>query len=308
MSLSDKAWKRLAGLWGAYDNRLIKEKHFLTDADLAEKFLEHYTDIWRRANALHGEDPDDVRLEELYPPSPDGGHRTRAGLDQELLRHANEVRETVYDWARRKIVRITEESSVETLRAHLSIKKLYYGKGQSLSFGMTNSLRSKLEIAKTLRRHRPWSIDHAIESTGGKKQLFEQMTKIVARSKSPTEVRLFSEWWRLSERTDRPMLFPQVSGSSQGYFRLEDAAAGTSFALHFDFGLVNVETHHKIIIECDSRRYHATDSAFQKDRDRQNVAVMLGWRVVRWTYEDVDQKLEEMFNTINKELFYSRPL
>lgn len=307
MSLSDKAAKRLAGLWGAYDNRLIKEKHFLTDADLAEKFLEHYTGVWRRAKALLDEDPNDVRLEEFYPPSPDGGHRARARLDQELLGCVNEIRGTVYEWARRKIDRMTEEASTETLGARLMFKKLYYGKGQSLSFGMAKGLKSKLEIARTLRRHRPWSIDHAIEGAGGEKHLFEHMTKIVAGSNSPSEKRLFSEWWRLSERTDRPMLFPQVSGTSQGYFRLTDATAGTSFALHFDFGLVNVETHSKILIECDSRRYHSNDSAYQNDRDRQNVAALLGWKVLRWTYEDVDQRLGEMLNSIDDELFYSRP-
>jgi hypothetical protein len=179
---------------------------------------------------------------------------------------------------------------------------------KTANFGTAHRLKSKSEIARTLRQYRPWSIDHAIAGIGGKQQLFEHMTKIVARSNSPSEERLFSKWWYLSEETDRPMLFPQVSGTAQGYFWLKDATAETSFALHFDFGLVNVETRNKMLIECDSRRYHSNDSAYQNDRDRQNVAAMSGWSVLRWTYEDVNSKLDEKLKSIVGELFYSRPL
>jgi hypothetical protein len=308
MSLSDKARNRLAGLWGAYDDHLIKEKHFSTDADLAEKFLEHYTTIWSKAKVLLDADSNDKRLEEYYPPLLDGYHRVSARLDQELLQNLNEVKDIVYEWAQRKIGRITDKSSVETLQTHLMFKKLYYGKGQSLSFRTAQGLKSKSEIAKTLRRYRPWSIDHAIAEIGGKQQLFEHMMKIVVKSNSPSEKRLFFRWWHLSDKTDRPMLFPQVSGTAQGYFSLKDATANTSFALHFDFGLINVRNHNKILIECDSRRYHSNDSAYQNDRDRQNVAVISGWRVLRWTYEDVNSKLDEKLESIRDELFYSRSL
>ena len=38
------------------------------------------------------------------------------------------------------------------------------------------------------------------------------------------------------------------------------------------------------IVEADSRRFHATDSAFVKDRKREQQLQLVGWRISRCTW------------------------
>lgn len=148
MTLSISARQRIAGLWGAYEHRIIKEKHYPTAADLAEKFMERQLDIWRAAERLLGEDPSGGSLSAIYRGTENSDHITTARLDQELLRHETEIRELVYEWASRKITRVNDTESVKTLRTHLMFKKLYYGHGESMYFGRDIGAPSKARLSE----------------------------------------------------------------------------------------------------------------------------------------------------------------
>lgn len=43
----------------------------------------------------------------------------------------------------------------------------------------------------------------------------------------------------------------------------------------------------KLIIECDGRRWHTRERDFERDRRRDNEAVLAGWRVLRITWDQV---------------------
>ncbi|MDE0376568.1 MAG: DUF559 domain-containing protein [bacterium] len=45
----------------------------------------------------------------------------------------------------------------------------------------------------------------------------------------------------------------------------------------------------RVIIECDGRRWHTTMEAFESDRRRDNLAQLNGWRVLRFTWSDLNE-------------------
>ena len=138
---------------------------------------------------------------------------------------------------------------------------------------------------------------------GGREPLHQHMRQIVERSGSPSELFFFDAWWNLTQETDRPMMFPQVQGHTSGKF-WQKVSDDKVIAVHFDFGLVNVTTRAKVIIECDSRRYHSQDQRYQADRDRQNIAEREGWSARRFTYEDVTRKVDYCLDNLRDHLSY----
>jgi predicted transcriptional regulator of viral defense system len=54
----------------------------------------------------------------------------------------------------------------------------------------------------------------------------------------------------------------------------------------------------RLIIEADSRRFHDTDSAFVKDRKREQQLQLARWRVSRCTWEQVEQEPRVLAVTI----------
>jgi hypothetical protein len=54
----------------------------------------------------------------------------------------------------------------------------------------------------------------------------------------------------------------------------------------------------KIAIEWDSRRYHGQLAAFESDRARDRDAALEGWRVLRFTWNDVHNHPQRVVNTI----------
>lgn len=277
MQLSQESYRRLSGLWGGYDFRIIRDWHFPTASDLVEKFLDYYTKL--RA-------------------------KSKKPSDQELSKKIKEVKKILYNWAHAKIAKIIQESSLETVQAHIMFKRLHYGDYDTINFGSIGvNWKKKSEIAKELRRYRPWSMDHAIAVFKGRGKLYQHMMAIVSNTRSPTEKKFCTAWWNLTDITDRPMLFPQVMGYTSGKFWLE-ISDDKMIPVHFDFGFVNVVTRNKILVECDSRRYHSRDRDYQADRERQNIAEKLGWSVRRFTYEDVMSKLDRCFENLKDDLFY----
>lgn len=58
---------------------------------------------------------------------------------------------------------------------------------------------------------------------------------------------------------------------------------GKLFVGRFDFCLEAA----RIIIECDGRRWHDPEDVRQKDRQKTNALVRLGWKVLRFTWAEV---------------------
>lgn len=267
MAISELARKRLAGQWGSYDFRLIRDRHHLNIPSMVENFLDHYRLQWSCSTHV---------------------------LDQEIASNLPSVREYLASWAPGKLQQIMESEAETTLHESIMFKQLHYGNRQMISFGsIGTSWQSKSVIADELKRYRPWSVRHAASFHGGIDTLYQNFTQIVRRTNSPSELAFFDAWWHLSDNLDRPMLFPQVSGHTSGKFWL--TTESKAVPIHFDFGMINCETRAKIIIECDSRRYHSQDDAYQRDRTRQNVAERLEWSVRRFTYQDVMLSLDKVF-------------
>lgn len=59
---------------------------------------------------------------------------------------------------------------------------------------------------------------------------------------------------------------------------------------------------HRLVIEADSRRWHMLADAFLEDRERDNLAQLAGWRVLRFTWWDVENRPEYVLSTIKKAL------
>jgi hypothetical protein len=58
----------------------------------------------------------------------------------------------------------------------------------------------------------------------------------------------------------------------------------------------------KILIEWDSLRWHGTPASFQLDRQRDNLAQLAGWIVLRFTWEDITQRPSYVVRSIREAL------
>ena len=54
----------------------------------------------------------------------------------------------------------------------------------------------------------------------------------------------------------------------------------------------------RLIVEVDGRRVHATRRAFGSDRQRDQQLMLLGWRVVRFTWQQVTFQPAHVANTL----------
>jgi very-short-patch-repair endonuclease len=54
----------------------------------------------------------------------------------------------------------------------------------------------------------------------------------------------------------------------------------------------------KVAIEVDGRAFHSSGSRFQGDRTRQNLIVGVGWRVLRFTWEDLTERPDRVVELI----------
>ncbi len=58
----------------------------------------------------------------------------------------------------------------------------------------------------------------------------------------------------------------------------------------------------KLVIEGDSREWHGDERSFQADRERDNLAQLAGWRVLRFTWTDITRRPEYIVLSIRKAL------
>jgi very-short-patch-repair endonuclease len=62
-----------------------------------------------------------------------------------------------------------------------------------------------------------------------------------------------------------------------------------------------------LVVEADSRQFHDTASAFQHDRLREQRLQLVGWRVSRWTWEQVENEPHRVAKTIRALLTQPTP-
>jgi len=58
----------------------------------------------------------------------------------------------------------------------------------------------------------------------------------------------------------------------------------------------------RLAIEWDSRRWHLQADAFSADRERDRAAIVHGWRVLRFTWDDVVKRPDHVLDTIRAAL------
>lgn len=58
----------------------------------------------------------------------------------------------------------------------------------------------------------------------------------------------------------------------------------------------------RVIIEGDSLKWHGTPEAFQIDRQRDNLAQLAGWIILRFTWEDITKRPAYVVSTVRRAL------
>lgn len=276
MALSTKAIKSLSGLWGSYDFYLIRDRHFKTASDMVERFLDVYQCRWTNSSRP---------------------------LDIEFKTNAKQVLTLLTEWAEKKLSVVISNDSIQTLQSNIMFKELHYSR-EAISFGASGlNWRTKIEIASELKKYKPWSVAHAAEMTGGKTALQQHMRSIVKREGAPVETIFFEGWWNLMKDIDRPMLFPQVWGHTSGKLWLNIPQEAKPRPAIFSFGLVNVVSKSKVLIQCDTQARHSVLEA-RKIVLKQNLAANNGWLVFQFGHAQINNNLTECFDTIKDYLYY----
>jgi very-short-patch-repair endonuclease len=58
----------------------------------------------------------------------------------------------------------------------------------------------------------------------------------------------------------------------------------------------------KLVIEGDSREWHGDEYTFQADRERDNLAQLAGWRILRFTWHDITKRPNYVVSSIRRAL------
>jgi len=276
MALSDSAIKSLAGLWGSYDFYLIRDQHFKTASDMVERFLVRYQPRWKKS-------PRD--------------------LDKEFVNSSKAVREQLTEWAEKKLAVVAENEALPTLQANIMFKQLLYD-GRAINFGSVDTnWKKKIDIAAELRQYKPWSVAHAAATLGGRKKLRKHAESILADSGSSREGEFFEAWWNLSDDGERPMLFPQVWGHTTGKMWIP-SGDNTAFPAKFSFGLVNVASRSKILIQCLAKPSSVDAAAQSLLMEKRNLAAQGGWLLFEFSNSQVKDDMDGCFDTIEDFLSY----
>lgn len=62
----------------------------------------------------------------------------------------------------------------------------------------------------------------------------------------------------------------------------------------------------KLVVEIDGYTHHCSREAFQRDRTRQNRLTVAGWRVLRFTWDDIAHRPQQVIDQITDALFSAR--
>jgi hypothetical protein len=270
VALSDAAKGSLSGLWGSYDFYLIRDGHFKEPSEIVDRFLDRYQPRWTKSS------------------------RT---IDKEFVNHPKKVRELLTEWAEKKLELVAESEALPTLYTNIMFKQLLYDH-ETINFGsIKTNWKKKVDIAAELEQYKPWSDAHAVATVGGKKKLRKHVESILAQSGTAREQDFFEAWWDLADDEDRPMLFPQVWGHTTGKLWITDTK-DRSFPATFSFGLVNVVSRSKVMIQCLPKTSSIDATVQALLTQKRELASGYGWLVFEFTNSQVKNELNECFDAL----------
>lgn len=163
----------------------------------------------------------------------------------------------------------------------------------------TTAARTVVDLAASLRPRRlGFIIDDAVASRRTTLDQIGVVLEAVARRGKPG-VRALRSALDQRRGEDRPASVLESAGNR---LLRENGVRGfiTEFPLpwspHRRFDLAFPD--HLVAIEWDSRRWHTQAEAFDRDRYRDREAIVHGWRVLRFTWEDVHSRPERVLETV----------
>jgi very-short-patch-repair endonuclease len=136
--------------------------------------------------------------------------------------------------------------------------------------------RSLLDIPTIWRR-----LDQLGDRRPGARRVRALLTSRVGAGR-PTESVLETRFRQILRRTGMPMPEPQFQ------IRVNGSVARVDFAY----------PEMKLAIELDGAAYHSSWEARTRDRHRENQLVALGWRVLRFTWDDVCKDPEAVMRCV----------
>jgi hypothetical protein len=169
---------------------------------------------------------------------------------------------------------------------------------------LTTLVRTVVDLAAVLStRHVAYIVDELVAARQLAIEEIQTAHEDVARKGKPGSGAL------------RSILQERVEGATHPGSRLESMA----LSLLLDAGLPRPEAEypipwqahrrfdlaypeHKLAIEWDSRRWHSQVDAFERDRKRDRLAVLNGWRVLRFTWLDVVDHSREVVGAVRDAL------
>ncbi|MCW2541436.1 MAG: hypothetical protein JWN95_3161 [Frankiales bacterium] len=126
------------------------------------------------------------------------------------------------------------------------------------------------------------------------------------------ELRLRSSGWGTQRIRSLSRLLGTRAASEleRRFHRLLQAAGVTGWIANFEvrvrgamIALVDVAfAEHLLAIELDGMAYHSDAARFRRDRRRQNQLVAAGWRVLRFTWDDVLHRPSEVVANVVRQL------
>lgn len=215
------------------------------------------------------------------------------------------MRELLTEWAAKKLAVVAENEALPTLQSNIMFKQLLYD-GETINFGSVGTnWKKKVDIAAELRQYKPWSVAHAAATLSGRKKLRKHVESILADSGSSREAEFFYAWWNLSADGDRPMLFPQVWGHTTG--KMWIPSNDRAFPAKFSFGLVNVVSRSKILIQCLPKPSSIDAAAQSLLTEKRNLAAQGGWLLFEFSNSQVKADVDGCFDAIHDFLGYRSP-
>lgn len=134
---------------------------------------------------------------------------------------------------------------------------------------------------------RPWVAIDSSEATASRASTTSKATK-VPRLRSELEARLLA----LIRAADLPT--PTCN---------QRIRCGDGGAVEVDF----LWPGQRVVVEADGRRFHDNPLAFERDRKRDRELQMNGYRVVRFTYRQIEREPDAVLSTIRRLLAVISP-
>lgn len=140
----------------------------------------------------------------------------------------------------------------------------------------------------------------AAQATDRLRRLVRCLTDTPRRVGNPSRRRVVDRTatvpWSEAERTAHDLL---------------DAAGITGWTANTSMTIKGQEIHpdicferERLVLEIDGFQYHSSQHAFVRDRRRQNLLVLDGWRVLRFTWQDLSDRPDRVLADVHEALFH----